>query len=291
MLIAVSVRAVAARIALLDGDVLTEFYVWNRQAPDGVGDIYTGRVTARAPAMAGSFVDLGQERPGFLPDSAGGKAVTVGDYLSVRVGRSAQAGKGVRLAAVAGEPGDKPGLMRRGPGPLVELAARFPGAGIVIDDYALMAALRPDLEGRMSYRAGCFDPVLEDEVAGLAEPTATLPQGALMHVAVTPALTAIDIDAGAASGDAGEKAQAQLALNAALLPEIVRQIVLRNLSGGILIDFAGMKSAARPKLAPALGAALARDPLKARFLGFSHLGYAELTRPRIRPPLHEMLNR
>jgi Ribonuclease G/E len=291
VLIAVSARAAAARIALLDGDVLAEFYLWDRQAPDGVGDIHTGRVTARAPAMAGCFVDLGHGQTGFLPDSAGGKALTVGDYLTVRVSRAAQSGKGARLAAAPGEPADKPGLLRRGPGPLLDLAARFPAAGIVIDDHALIAALRPALEGRMSYRADCFDPVLEDEVASLAEPTAALSRGAKMHVAVTAALTAIDIDAGAATGDMGEKAHSQLALNAALLPEIIRQIVLRNLSGGILIDFAGMKSAARPKLATALDTALARDPLKPKFLGFSHLGYAELTRPRIRPPLHELLNR
>jgi Ribonuclease G/E len=50
-----------------------------------------------------------------------------------------------------------------------------------------------------------------------------------------------------------------------------------------------MKSAARVKLQPVLAAALARDPLKPRLLGFSHLGFAEISRPRIRPPLHEML--
>jgi ribonuclease G len=40
-----------------------------------------------------------------------------------------------------------------------------------------------------------------------------------------------------------------------------------------------------------LRAALAADPLKPELLGFSHLGFAELTRRRVRAPLHEVLTR
>ena len=41
---------------------------------------------------------------------------------------------------------------------------------------------------------------------------------------------------------------------------------------------------------PALTAALAGDPLRPRFLGFTALGLAEIARPRVRAPLHEMLS-
>jgi Ribonuclease G/E len=287
--IAVSVRAGTARIALLNGDDLTEYYLWNPDRSDGVGDLHTGRITARAPAMAGSFLDIGQGETGFLPDSARPKNLSEGAYLTVRVTRAAQAGKGARLAALPDPSAEKPGLIRRGPGPLIELAERFPGARILIDDYALIASLRHALDGRMYHQTQTFDAILEDEIAALAEPTARLPHGAFMHIGHTKALTAIDIDAGAATADSAVKANSQLALNAAIIPELIRQIVLRNLSGGILIDFAGMKSAARQKLTLPLTAALAADPLRAKLLGFSHLGYAELTRPRIRPPLHELL--
>jgi Ribonuclease G/E len=289
--IAVSVRAGITRIAVLDGDVLEEFYRADPAAPDGIGDIYTGRVIACAPGMAGCFLDLGGEKTGFLPDSVGPKNLSEGAYVTVQVTRSAQGGKGVRLAALAEPPGGKPGLIRLGPGALVALAERFSAAPIVADDYAVIAAHRPALEGRMIYRADAFDAVLEDEIAALAEPSAPLGHGAAMHIGVTKALTTIDIDAGAATATTGAKAPSQLALNIAIIPELVRQIVLRNLSGGIMIDFAGMKSAARAKLTAPLTEALGRDPLRARLLGFSHLGYAELTRPRIRPPLHEVLSR
>jgi len=286
--IAVSGKGGAMRVALLDGDVLTEFYVARPEAPDGIGDVYTGRLTARARAMGGSFLDLGRQA-GFLPDSAAPKNLSEGAYLTVAVTRSAQGGKGVRLAYVAEPARDAPGMMRRGPGPLAELANRFRGAPILADDYALIATHRPALEGRMTYKGDAFDLVLEDEIAALIEPSAPLGHGAVMHIGITAALTTIDIDSGGATGEAGAKAPSQLALNLAVIPELIRQIVLRNLSGGILVDFAGMKSAARPKLGAKLTEALGRDPLRAKLLGFSHLGYAEILRPRIRPPLHELL--
>jgi Ribonuclease G/E len=287
MTLAVSVRAATARIALLRGDELTDYAVWHFDQPDSVGDVYTGRITSFVPAMAGYFVELG-DATGFLPASAAPPGLTEGAYLTVTISRAAQGGKGPRLGA-AGEPaGDRPGLLRRGPGPLLELAARHPGGRIVINDYGLIAQLRPVLEDRMAYQTVTFDPVLEDEIAALHQPSAALPGGTTMHVTPTPALTAIDIDAGAASAAGAAKPAAQLALNTALLPVIARQIRLRNLSGAILIDFAGMKSAARARLADPLRAALATDPLKPRFLGFSNLGLAEITRPRIRPALHEI---
>jgi len=277
-----SLRGDIVRVALLEGDTLREFWLWNRAAPDGVGDVYTGRVEAVAAAMAGRFVAL-SGGSGFLPDSAGGAGLTVGDYAAVQVTRAAQGGKGPRLAVVDEVPGDRPGVLRHGPGPLVDCAARHAAAPVLVDDYALLAELRLLLAGRLAYDAAAFDAVLEDEVAGLTEPVAALPMGAVLHITPAPAACLLDVDAGAASG------MAPLALNLAVIPEICRQIVLRNLSGGIMIDFAGMKAAARGKLAEPLRGALGGDWLKPEFLGFSHLGFGELTRRRIRPPLHEMI--
>ncbi len=292
--IAISVKRNLARIALLNGDRLTEYSLWPFNEPGDIGDLYAGRITARLPAMAGSFVDLG-DCTGFLPDSAAPAGLTEGSYLTAEITRCAQSGKGPRLAARAEQPSPKPGLLRQSLGPLTGLAARYPTAPILIDDYKLIATLSQrcrqaqteDLVARISHKTTTFDPILEDEIATLSEPTAQLPAGARMHITPTPALTAIDIDAGAASADKSAKPRAQLNLNLSLIPEITRQILLRNLSGAILIDFAGMKSAARQKLLPELTAALKPDPLSPICLGFSHLGFAEITRPRIRPPLHE----
>jgi Ribonuclease G/E len=102
-------------------------------------------------------------------------------------------------------------------------------------------------------------------------------------------LVAIDVDAGGATAARQGKAAAQMAVNRAVLPALARQIRLRNLSGAMLVDFAGLPARRRAALAPALHAALADDPLRPRLLGFTALGLAEIVRPRVHPPLHELL--
>ena len=294
--IAISAKAGTARIALLEDDRLREYHIWHFNQPGDIGDLYSGRITACLPAMAGSFVDLGGVS-GFLPDSAGAPGRSEGSYLTVQITRCAQSGKGPRLAALALNYESKTGLIRQNLGPLMDLATRHPSAPILFDDYALIATLRErcrqsdaaSIAARITHQPVTFDPVLEDEIAALAEPTANLPGGARMYVTPAPALTAIDVDGGGASAGNAGKHHSQLSLNNAIIPELTRQILLRNLSGAILIDFAGMKSAARPKLLPALAAALKADPLNPKCVGFSNFGFAEISRPRIRPPLHEFL--
>lgn len=281
-----ALRGETVHLVLLEAGSLAEYTRWHPDAPDGVGDLCTGRITARAPALGGVFVDLG-DTSGFLPDSAGGKPLAEGDAVAVRITRAPQGGKGPRLALAPGvAPGEKPGLIARGAGPPGDWHTLHPEAPILADDWALVARLRASFPG-VEHRPGCLDP-FEDEIAGLAAPVAALPHGARATITPTPALTAIDVDAGAATAERAAKATAQLRLNREIIPELARQIRLRNLGGAIVIDFAGMKPSARPKLAPDLAAALARDPLKPRLLGFSALGFAEIRRPRRRPPLHEL---
>lgn len=297
-MILASARGGTIRLALIEAGMLAEYTLWRPDRPDGVGDLHAGRIVARVAALGGVFADLG-DVTGFLPDSAGGKSVSEGDLVALRVTRAAQGGKGPRLALAAGTktgsapgliaPGlISPGLISRGPGPVGDWRALHPDIPIVADDYGLIAELRPRF-GPVAYRARCFDE-FEDEIAALESAELALPGGARATVSPTPALTAIDIDAGAATADRSGKAVSQARLNRAAIPELARQIRLRNLGGAILIDFAGMKPAARASLGPDLAAALARDPLKPRLLGFTALGLAEVLRPRIRPPLHEMMH-
>lgn len=279
-------RGDIVHLALLEAGILADYALWRPDAAEAVGDVYSGRVMARVPALGGTFVDLGGST-GFLPDSAGGKVLSEGEAVAVRIARAPQGGKGPRLAVVDAEPAAKPGLIARGPGPLAEFRAHRPDDPILADDFALIARLRPICD-RVEHRAGCLAPV-EEEIAALAEPEFVLPHGARGTVTPTPALTAIDIDAGSATAGREGKNHAQARLNRAILPEIARQIRLRNLGGAILVDFAGMKASARRGLAPEFAAALSRDPLAPRLLGFTALGFAEILRPRIRPPLHESL--
>lgn len=277
------------RVAVVQDRTLVDYAIWRPGAPDGVGDVYRGHVTAKLPAMAGCFVDLGGAQ-GFLPDGAGGVAASKGDLVTVRVTRAAQGGKGPRLAALAAtERGPPTGLLARGPGPLVELARSHPEAEIWTDNSELVARLRLALGDRLRVMPVAFDAAIEEQVAALAEPSVALAKGARLSIHPTPALVAIDIDAGREIAARDARTAAHLATNRTILPELARQIRLRNLSGAILVDFAGLSRRRRASLADPLRAALAGDTLRPRLLGITALGLAEIVRPRVHPPLHELL--
>ncbi len=277
------------RLALVGDDRMTAYALWRPGHPDGLGDVHAGRITTRVPAMAGAFVEIGAAT-GFLPDSEGGAGHPEGTALTVRVTRTAQGGKGPRLAALPAPPPPGPArLLHPGPSPLHRLAAADPDATIAVDDPALFAALRPTLGDRLVRVERAFDESLESEIEALANPYADLPHGMRASIAPTPALTAIDIDGGATTAGRGAKGASQMPANRDALPALARQIVLRNLSGAILVDFAGIAIRRRAALAADLQAALAHDPARPRLLGFSHLGLAEILRPRGAPPLHELL--
>jgi Ribonuclease G/E len=277
------------RVAVLRDAALIDYAIWRPGAPDGVGDVYRGRVLARVPAMAGAFVSLdGTE--GFLPDSQGGTAVTVGDSVTVRVTRAPQGGKGARLAVVpAADPGPS-GLLEPGPGALLELAAQYPVAPILVDDGALVGTLRAKLGDRLRLVSQAFDEAVEEQVAALAEPIVPLKDGGKLSFHPTPALVAIDIDAGRGVAGSNGRRAAHIAANRAAMPVLAQQVRLRNLSGAILVDLAGLSSSRRAQMSAPLEAALTEDPLRPRLLGFTRLGLAEIVRPRIHPPLHELLD-
>jgi hypothetical protein len=280
-----------AQVAVIEDNRLVDFSLWRPGAPDGVGDVHRGRVIALVPAMAGAFVALA-DAEGFLPDSEGAKGLTAGTILAVRITRAAQGSKGPRLSGrVDGPPPGGPvGLLRRGPDPVTRLAARYPDAPILVDDAGVAAGLH--LGGRVSVVSPVL-PVFEEDVAaaidGLSRPVVELSGGARLSIWPTPALVAIDVDAGGALAGASGGRSRHESLNRAVVPALAEQIRWRNLSGGIVVDLAGLSPRKRAGLGPDFVTALANDPLHPRFLGFTALGLAEIVRSRVHPPLHELL--
>jgi Ribonuclease G/E len=268
-----------AHVAVTQGDELIDYALWHTGAPDGVGDVLEGRVTGVVPAMAGAFVALpGIE--GFLPDSDGAKGLTQGTTLLVRITRSAQGGKGPRLTARLPEDTQP----APGPTPVARLAKRYPDAAVVVDDAHLAAQLGA------RYQPEVLDDPIADAIHALAQPVVDIETGGRLSIWPTPALVAIDVDsAGAVDRHTGPAAHRHQAFNRSLLPALAAQIRLRNLSGAIVVDLAGMPAKRRASLGPDLTAALQSDPLKPRLLGFTALGLAEIVRTRIHPPLHELL--
>lgn len=304
MRILASVSPGEIRVALLRDDILEAAWVERPARPDGVGDLHRARITALAPAMAGAFLVLADGATGFLPESEAGpvrqpigKSVQEGQILPVRVTRAAQGGKGPRVTArltpeemalATAAPLGAPRLLARGPSAALRLARAHPGVPVITDGAALAARLRAALgPARVTLQHGpVFDDVLEAEFETLAGPEVPLPGGGRLLIHPTPALTALDVDAGAAAGT--RDTLAQMRVNETAVAEAARQIRLRNLAGPILLDLAGLKPKRREALAAPLRAALAPDPL-ARLLGLGPLGLFEILRQRVHPPLHEVL--
>ena len=278
-----------AHIAVVDANRLLDYALWRPGAPDGVGDIHRGRIIAQVPAMAGAFVEL-NDSEGFLPDSEGAKGLTAGTILTVRITRAAQSNKGPRLTTRLNEPtaSGPTALIRRGPDPLARLAARYPDAPILVDDPGIAASLRPG--DRISVASAILDDDIADAIDALSRSVVEVPGGARLSIWPTPALVAIDVDAGGALVGSGGARTRHEALNRAALPALAAQIRLRNLSGAIVVDLAGLSPRKRAALAPDFAAALADDPMHPKFLGFTALGLAEIVRSRIHPPLHELLS-
>jgi ribonuclease G len=98
----------------------------------------------------------------------------------------------------------------------------------------------------------------------------------------------IDVDSG--TPETGSPERTVLMANLAAAGAIARQIRLRNLGGGIVVDFVGLDSrSAREKLRAALAETLAPDPAAPQLLGWTRLGHFELVRPRRGRPLAEAL--
>ena len=109
-------------------------------------------------------------------------------------------------------------------------------------------------------------------------PTVALAGGGSVHVDAARAAVLIDVDSG--TPETGSPERTALAVNLAAAAVIARQLRLRSLGGGIVIDFVGLDDrAGRERVRAALAAALAADPARPQLLGWTRLGHLELVRP------------
>lgn len=151
---------------------------------------------------------------------------------------------------------------------------------------AWCAEAAPDLAPLLERHRGpdaLFDRFdLDGQVAALAGPGVPLRGGASLVIERTEALTAIDVNA----GERGNP----LAVNLEAVPEIARQLRLRNLGGIIVVDFVSMTGRGDgQRLLDGLAAAVADDPVQTEVYGLSKLGLVELTRARRGPALADLL--
>ena len=132
---------------------------------------------------------------------------------------------------------------------------------------------------------------ISDQVDGLLEPVVNLKSGGSIIIEETAALTTIDVNSAAAGGSGGLGRELALATNLEAVASAARHIRLRNIAGVIVIDLMAMRSkVTENKVMEAARRALSDDPVRPRIHGITATGLLEITRPRKRPPLSNILS-
>jgi Rne/Rng family ribonuclease len=129
---------------------------------------------------------------------------------------------------------------------------------------------------------------IEDQIEVALNTYVALPQGGNVVIERTTALIAIDVNMGERL-EGRNSDDNHLRLNMAAIGPLKEQIVLRNLSGQILIDFINLrKQGQQAQLLDAIRAHFKDDP-RTTVHGFSKMGLCELSRARVGYGLDELL--
>jgi len=282
------------RAAWLEDGVAVELYV-ERGDIRPAGSIHLGRVVRRTAGLDAVFVDIGEERPGFLPLRP---LPDEGAAIVVQVRHEAQRDKGARLSTrldeadagrlPTGADREPPVQLHPPPGFAAALALRLPAAPerILADDLGAVPELRAAFPAADVIPCAAADRPLDIDAAfALAlAPVVALPGGGNLHIEEGAAAVLVDVDTGAP--DAATLRRAALAVNLEAVAAVARQMRLRQLGGGIVVDFAALDGRrAREEVRQAMEAVLSDDPAQPQVLGWSRLGHLEIVRPRRLRPL------
>ena len=182
-----------------------------------------------------------------------------------------------------------PALLYAKENPLFDLLHRYHDSltTVIINDHNLESKINSVFNGEIKY---CADPSeefgLQDMLQKAMEKSVKLPCGGEIHIEETKAMVVIDVD----SSNLAARGQMDT-LNQEAAKEIARQIILRNLSGKIIIDFAGSTEYRFMRdVMDTLAEELAGDIQGARVVGLSKAGNVEILRRRKRPSLLEQFS-
>ena len=132
---------------------------------------------------------------------------------------------------------------------------------------------------------------IEDEISKALRSKVWLKSGGSIVINQTEALVAIDINTGKYVGKSARLEDTILKTNLDAVPEIVRQIRLRDLGGIIVIDFIDMDERKnRFKVMAALEEALKTDRAPTKVLQFNDFGLVAITRKRVKQSLERTLS-
>ena len=132
---------------------------------------------------------------------------------------------------------------------------------------------------------------ITDEISKALKSKVWLKSGGSIVINQTEALVAIDINTGKYVGKTARLEDTILKTNLDAIPEIVRQIRLRDLGGIIVIDFIDMDERKnRHKVMVALEEALKADRAPSKVLQFNDFGLVAITRKRVKQSLERTLS-
>jgi ribonuclease G len=132
---------------------------------------------------------------------------------------------------------------------------------------------------------------IQDEISKALRSKVWLKSGGSIVINQTEALVAIDINTGKYVGKSSRLEDTIVKTNLDAVPEIVRQIRLRDLGGIIVIDFIDMDDRKnRFRVMAALEEALKSDRAPTKVLQFNDFGLVAITRKRVKQSLERTLS-
>ena len=132
---------------------------------------------------------------------------------------------------------------------------------------------------------------IQEEISKALKSKVWLKSGGSIVINQTEALVAIDINTGKYVGKTARLEDTILRTNLDAIPEIVRQVRLRDLGGIIVIDFIDMDERRnRQRVTQALEDALRADRAPTKVLQFNDFGLVAITRKRVKQSLERTLS-
>ena len=273
--------------------------------PSLAGSIFLGRVDSIDRGLDAAFLDIGQARPGFLPLARAPKGLAVGTFLTVAATSEPMSGKGAKLRAVSVDlclksaSDRRPAMLRSGFDP-VELVVGGSEAltEVVTDDPLLHRAIKVAIFQagaplRVKLQSGAEDLFetweIGAEIASLLNAEVPLSNGGSLIIEPGRTLTAVDVNT-ASLNSKGGFAHAAAEVDEEAASELARQLRLRVLGGLVVVDFLELPTReARRVLVDRLSRACAGQGLDANIRPMSPSGLVEMSLPRRRKALHEVL--
>ena len=233
-----------------------------QRAGDPPGQVLGARSIARVRrierSLVSAFLDLGEGPEAILPLTGAAARLAEGAAVEVAIAAQARRGKGAG-ARLIGPAEGAPRLLAPAPSLIERLQAFAPGQTVLEDAQAREAA-----------------DDAEDAVLGIEH---ALPGGGSIAIEPTRALTAIDVDLGAAGGDARQAARRT---NLAAIAQAARLLRLKSLGGLIIFDLIGA-SHDGAALTAAVKAAFEPDQPGVSIGPVNRFGVLQLTLPRRAP--------